>query len=265
MIYLVCFDLSATPLEQRNQINYWLQFLNSSISTSSNSNKTWHVMLVGVKADLQQGDSFTAENIQSWQTQMPNLPLYHENLFQVSSLNSISSVLELLKSIEKICSQIFEQHAMLIPSSFHKLLKSINNLSSSHVLPSSPSTEATHQTHSDLAPNTLLVDFKELHKQLREENDMELPSFKYALHYLHAIGYIVFLKNGLVCTSPTLIPKLLAKFISPSEVQKKLLSRNPEVQILNQQQIGCILQISNNQDSRYYTTPSCFLLSFSLY
>ncbi len=30
VIYLVCFDLSATPEELREQLFYWLQFLNSS-------------------------------------------------------------------------------------------------------------------------------------------------------------------------------------------------------------------------------------------
>ncbi len=104
---------------------------------------------------------------------------------------------------------------------------------------------------SDFTSNPLLVPFHKLHHILQKEFEMDISSFKYALHYLYSIGHIVFLeKSGLVCTKPTMIPKLLAKFISPEEVQANLLSENPNVQILSEEQIGCILQIKHDEDKR---------------
>ncbi len=252
VVYLVCFDLSATPAEQRSQILYWLQFLHSSIPTlsrshttnnnnNSNTNTTtsdsrnWRVMIVGLKSDLMRDTTFTTKTIQSWQSQMPNLPLFEQQLFHVSSLQIKQSVQDLLSSIELVCSQIFSTHAILIPRSFRKLLHSINDIN----------------IHSPNSPSILPI--QQLYDQLKGQHDnMDLSTFTQAIKYLHMIGQIVFLQNGMVCRSPTTIPKLLSKFISPVEVRDHLLAEDSDVvQILTQKQIGCVLQINpSSHDAR---------------
>lgn len=260
VVYLVCFDLSATPQDQLEQVLFWLQFLNSSVpnllqtlsSANANKDKNWRVMIVGLKSDAKQKTIFTSESINSWQYQMKNLPLFNR-LFEVSSLRALHSVRELLDSVSLVCAQIFENHTVLIPSSFRKLLHSIQNIDTSTIAIPSSSSETTTTTSmiSDFPSNSLIVPFHQLHQILQNEHKMDIPSFRYALHYLHSIGHIVFLeKSGLVCTNPTMIPKLLAKFISPEEVQANLLSENSNVQILSEEQIGHILQIQQDKDKR---------------
>ncbi len=278
VIYLVCFDLSATPQEQRDQIFFWLQFLHSSIpnlpqlhttstnnnnnNNNNNDNKNWRVMLVGLKSDLKGRSVFTTDSINSWQSQMPDLPLFHHQLFEVSSLDKQQGVSELLNSISLVCSQIFEKHSVLIPSSFRKLLHSIKNLnssssssSSSSDLPYNSSLPLLHpppsQSQITTPTNTFLLPSNQLHQLLQGECDMDLSSFNYALRYLHAIGHIVFLQNGMVCTVPTMIPKLLAKFISPTDIQNHLLSDSSDVQILTEQQIGFVLQVNPSNNRMY--------------
>ena len=87
---------------------------------------------------------------------------------------------------------------------------------------------------------------RKIRKQLKVEIGLDIAAFKLALKYLHSIGHIVFLQNGLVCTTPTIIPKLLAKFVSPIEVQNNLLGQNSNVQILTAEQIGVVLQIDSH-------------------
>ncbi len=248
VLYLVCFDLSAESNKQREQIFYWLQFLNSSVSniphfhTSNSNNRNWRVLVVGLKSDIEHASStFTTEHLRKWQFQVKNLPLFDKQLFKVSSCHSTESVQKLLQSITSVCSEIFDQHTILIPSSFQKLWKSIKSLNSQKSLQPS--------THSQSHPiNTLLMDFSQLHQQLGNEcGIIDLASFKHALNYLHTIGNIVFLHNGKVCASPDIIPKLLAKFICPSEVQDSLLSQNPNVQIVTQKDVGCVLMAYDDQ------------------
>ncbi len=269
VVYLVCFDLSATPQQQRDQIFFWLQFLHSSIpdlpqilpSTNNNNNnsnisddKNWRVMVVGLKMDKKNETTFTSRSIHSWKSQMPNLPIFNQ-LFEVSSLHAQQSVQELLDSISLVCTQIFDNHTILIPSSFRKLLQSIHNMGSPST-PLYPNTSSSSQPPPSMSlqpTNSFLIHVEQLHQQLQAECDMDLPSFKYALRYLHAIGHIVYLRNELICTIPSMIPKLLAKFISPIEVQNLLLC-NSNVQILNEEQIGFILQVNSTNDTRYSST-----------
>ncbi len=262
VVYLVCFDLSATPADQRSQILYWLQFLHSSIPalsqshtspnnnnnskdnyTSPNDNRNWRVMIVGLKSDLMRDTTFTTDTVHSWQSQMPNLPLFLQKLFHVSSLHTKQSVQDLLSSIELVCSQIFSKHTIVIPRSFRKLLHSIHNIDTQS--PSSPP----------------ILSIQELHEQLKGgHNNMDISTFTQAIKYLHMIGQVVFLQNGMVCRLPTMIPKLLSKFISPVEVRDRLLAEDSDVvQILTQKQIGCVLQINSFCDARYI----CALVLFS--
>ncbi len=284
VIYLVCFDLSSTPQEQREQIFYWVQFLNSSVpnlpqvlssinnnnttskfdSIDDNSDKNWRVMIVGLKSDLKSESIFTTESISNWQYQMCNLPLYQQRLFEVSSLHVQQSVRELLDSVALVCSQIFEKHAVLIPSSFRKLLQSIKDIDALS-LPGPSRSSLLLSSSGNKPSSSFLTPFKELHQQIGGKVD--ITTFKCALYYLHAIGHIVFLQNGLVCTKPTMIPKLLAKFISPSEVQNNLLSENPNVQILSGEQIGFILKIKEENTTQYVksTTFNFKIISYLFY
>ncbi len=245
VIYLVCFDLSAPPEGQREQIFFWLQLLNSSVpnrsklnttleanSATATDNRNWRVMLVGLKSDLMGKPVFTTASLQNWQYQMPNLPLFRDKLFHVSSVAARQSVQELLSSIELVCSMIFSSHSILIPPTFRKLLHSIN---SCNLLSSDP-----------------FIQFQQLHIQLKPEHNMDLDTFELALKYFHTIGQIIFLQNGLVCRSPAIIPKLLAKFVSPFEVRNHLLAEDSDVvQILTQKQIGVILQANTANSTRY--------------
>ncbi len=278
VVYLVCFNLSETPEEQRAQIFYWLQFLNSSVpnltvlntspestnnnntttsttttitttmtatnNTNTNDNRNWRVMVVGLKSDKMTKTTFTIDTIQSWQYQMPNLP-FHNNLFHVSSLRTQQSVRDLLSSIEHVCSQIFSTHTILIPPTYRKSLQSIEN--------------------SNLTLTDPFTPFQHLHEQLKNEHNMDLSAFKHALKYLHMIGRIVFLQNGLVCKSPTMIPKILSKFISPAEVRNRLLftKESDVIQILTQKEIGFVLQIDPSRNALGYVSMTWEWIYFS--
>ncbi len=253
VIYLVCFDLSATVQQQQDQICYWLHFIHSSIpnlpqlyTTPDNDRRNWRVLVIGLKYDLLRrgNDTLTPKFISSWQSDVPNPPLYHHKLFKISSKTSKKGVKELLDTIKDVCSQIFEGYSVLIPTSFKDLLLSITQFNSSHT------------NNSQLKPlhssNHLLSPIESLHKEIHSQMDMS--SFKHALQYLHTIGRIVFLQNGLVCAEPTIIPKLLAKFICPKEVRIRTLSKH-DVQILNQKEIGAVLKITNDEEkySHHFT------------
>ncbi len=88
-LYLVCFDLTVSPQEQREQVFYWLQFLNSA---EYNNSSSWRVIVVGLKSDMQTESVFSLDSLQSWKIQMPNLPLYQNQLFGVGALHSKGSV-----------------------------------------------------------------------------------------------------------------------------------------------------------------------------
>jgi hypothetical protein len=67
--------------------------------------------------------------------------------------------------------------------------------------------------------------------------------FQLALKYLHAIGQVVLLHNGLVCVTPQVIPKITAEFISPEAVRHKLMTKHG-VTIMNKRQIGAVLEVA---------------------
>lgn len=243
VIYLVCFDLSTPTQQQRDQIFYWLHFIHSSIpnlpqlyTTPDNDRRNWRVIVTGLKSDLLKDNTLQTEIISSWQSSVPNLPLYHHELFKVSSTTK-KGVKELLDAVKGVCSQIFEGYSVLIPTSFKNLLLSITQFNSSRA-----NNNRLKPLHSS---NHLLFPIESLHKEIHSQMDMS--SFKHALQYLHTIGRIVFLQNGLVCAEPTVIPKLLAKFISPSEVRDRIFSKHGNL-ILTQQQIGAVLAIVNDEE-----------------
>jgi hypothetical protein len=228
VVYIVCFDLSVPSAEQQEQIEYWMDFLSSSLpfpSNPSQQNTKWSIILAGLRADrqvpfvLKTGP--TVEKLSSWKTHWPHLPISRQ-WFVISSTTSRESVQHLLKFLNGECDRIFKTHAIQIPSSYRALLHEIQR----------------HKDYESLKSVSSLFE--------RHPCGMTETNFQQALQYLHAIGRLVCLKNGLVCTDPTLVPKIAAKFVAPENVRHYLLSIA---------EIGCILEIPEGEDEKY---PNCF-------
>lgn len=220
VVYLICFDLSKPANVQIQQIAYWLDFLHSAIPHSSSRSK-WQVIIVGTKSDLKSQQQLQQDNLISrWQSQWPNLP-FHNQHFAVSSF-SLDGVSDLLRALEGVCKSIFKNHTFRVPSSFKQLLQSLQQI------PKEESIIPLSQLEPMIPPRM---------------TPSQLPL---ALKYLHSIGQIVILKHNLVCTSPKIIPDIAAKFISPEAVRLQLV-KNGNVEILREDQIGIILDISEDE------------------
>ncbi len=96
-MYLVCFDLGVDLKEQLNQLTYWLDYLNSILSSPEaindpESKKKWSVMIVGLGSDNLKPSpvNLSSSNIPVWQATWPNLPLYHK-LFSTSKFHKYLS------------------------------------------------------------------------------------------------------------------------------------------------------------------------------
>lgn len=213
VVYLVCYSLAAE--EQNEQLSYWLNFLHSTLSVTPDTKSKWLVLIVGTKSDKCQREP-RDNPISSWQAQWPNLPLYHKHL-TVSSHKKVG-IKELLQELTLVCNTIFEKHTTWIPRAYKVLLESIKTIPPDQAIISISNLKAMHWLG---------------------KNDQ----FNLALKYLHSIGQIVVLRGALVCTTPQLIPKITAEFISPKQIRNKLLV-NHKVEILDEQQIGVILNIS---------------------
>ena len=215
MIYVVCYDLSASEEMQIEQRAYWLNFLQSTLPASHESRSKWRVLVVGTKSEEAALPRNFADPMPSWQQKWPDIP-FHDQHFLVSSFKN-EGVKALTKGLKHVCTTIFEQHTTLIPRTYKALLESIQTIPQDKCI--IPVTE--------LKADYLFGD----------------PwQFNIAVKYLHAIGHIVVLGDGLVCTCPQIIPKITAEFISPLEVRNRL-SKNYDVQILDEEQIGVVLNI----------------------
>ena len=59
-LYLVCYDLAQPMNEQIKQVNYWLNFLNSSLDLPPPpvpEDSKWNIMIIGTRSDMQQDPS----------------------------------------------------------------------------------------------------------------------------------------------------------------------------------------------------------------
>lgn len=227
--YLVCFDLGASIEEQTKQVNYWLSFLYSSLplptSPTAQKDKKWIIFLVGLKSDLRKPGAiaFRQNHLNSWKKNWHRLPIF-DQVFSVSSVTSIQSVHDLFNIVGKECDRIFQSHSVLIPNSYRLILKFLESIPS----------EKCFVNEEELLTKYSLK--------------MHPHSFHSALEYLHAIGRIVLFSNGLVCTNAAIAPKIAAKFVSPPEIRLQLLKKETEaVQILDKEEIGCLLQIETNE------------------
>lgn len=232
VVYMLCFDLKQSRQEQLEQIAYWLDYLNSTLtfqSQSAHGSSKWCILLVGLRSDLQDSSSIQSKHLASWQHKYPRLVIV-DTLFTVSSLKSIESVQELCQALEVQCGRIFDLHSVRIPSSYRMILLTLE----------------ARPTSQPLVPWELL-----LQEQQQSMPELNEATFLSALHYLHAIGRIVFLRTGMVCTSPSLVPQIAAKFVSPEDVQLSLLRKDiEEVQILSKRDIGCLLQLGASNNTR---------------
>jgi hypothetical protein len=217
VVYVVCYDLSAFPEQRKEQLSYWLNFLHSNLSGSPERRSKWQVLIVGTKIDLCQPEHLVINLMPNWQAQWPDLPL-HKQHFAVSS-HKMNGVQELLKGLEKVCNTIFEQHTISIPRTYKMLAESIKSIPLESLTMPISQLKADHWVGQD-------------------------NQFFVAVKYLHSIGRIIVLGGALVCTSPQIIPKITAEFISPVEVRSKLLVEN-RVELLTEQQIGVLLRVSN--------------------
>jgi hypothetical protein len=69
-----------------------------------------------------------------------------------------------------------------------------------------------------------------------------------ALKHLHAIGQIVLFGDQKICTKPSVISQLMAKFISPTEVRNGLFLKSDKdpVNLLTKTNIDCILGLNKS-------------------
>jgi hypothetical protein len=222
VVYLICFDLSEPFERQCEQVGFWLNFLNSALPLPPNKLKSddmkWVLLLVGLKQDQQTTSVVQLPHLEAWAKLFPRLPIV-PRLFYTSSIASTESVVELKHAIEEHCDRIFSKHTAFIPVSYQKLLEDLRGLHSQSTI------------HCDLI-------FQKYSHGLTHEG------LTVALQYLHAIGRIVLLKSGLVFPDPKVVTQITAKFVSPEYVQASLLAKEG-VQILNEKQIGCLLDIGN--------------------
>ena len=214
VIYVVCYDLSASQELQIEQRAYWLNFLQSTLPSNPDSKSKWRVIVVGTKSDESHSKNL-ADAVLSWQQKWPNIPFHHQH-FAVSSFK-MDGVQALTKALQQVCATIFGQHTILIPKTYKALLESIQTIPLDKCIVQISQLKAAHWIGSD-------------------------NQFSAAMRYLHSVGYIILLGSSLVCTCPQILPKITSEFISPEAVRNKL-TENYNVQILDEEQIGVVLNI----------------------
>lgn len=192
-IYLVCYDLRVNPKAQLQQILYWLEYLNAILVPDS-KDSSWEVIIVGLCSDKCK-DKEASKNIvkvSTWKSQIPNIPISSKT-FMVSSYIDKSSLLELLSELEQHFSNLFLTYTAEIPTIYRNILE--------HV-------QTTKESHKDRV------------QAFWKDIDVHL-----ALRFLHSIGEIVYLPNGMIFPNPSIISSIFAQFVSPEHVQLELASK----------------------------------------
>jgi hypothetical protein len=235
-LYILCIDLAAPMAEQRKQILSWLQYLYSILCNhnagynNSSSNNTlavdskWKVIIVGTRSDLQQPSVGRLTSTTSYQLKFPAIPLVNK-LFHISTLHDPLSVNLLLTEIQLQCATLLDLHCKMIPNSYKVLLHEVTAIESQNNIISITSFQ-------EFSPNN----------QWKKNPDLLMR----ALRHLHAIGRIVLFGDKRICTNPSAISQLMAKFISPMEVRDLLLcqSDDEQVNLLTKTDIACILGVN---------------------
>ena len=225
----MCFDLSKDTPERYDQIAYWLNYLHSLLSPPPSTSKEvmelfkkkWKVVLVGVKADLEpsslksNGSTFSS-SLTIWQHTWNSLPL-HNQVFLTSKNNSLS-IKRLWKAVQIECNGILEQFTKQIPRSYLALLN-----------------------HLQLTTKSMERPFLCIKDVLGLPDHLLMP----ALRYLHSVGDIVLMQDE-VCTDPSYVARLLAKFICPESIRQSLLISSGKVDVLTQDQVGTMLSMTKD-------------------
>lgn len=232
IIYLVCFDLAEDVQSQISQIKYWLDYLHSLLSHSEqddNSKEKWRVVLVGTRSDI----SFDTKAVikpaivSKWLSTWSSLPL-HNDIFITSQTNTLS-IENLVRFLKVNCNEIMTKFSTQIPKTYLMLLE-----------------ELKHEVQSKRP----FININDHFKDSGNTQEEQLAVLR-GLRYLHAVGDIVMLPDGLVCTDPKYISLLMSNFISPESVQMTLphITSN-KVEILTSEQVGKVLLMKEN-DSEY--------------
>ncbi len=211
VVYLICFDLSASAQNQCGQITYWLDYLSSILDFPEEGNY-WKVFLVGVKGDLASTGPFS--DISTLQSTWRSIPLYEE-IF-VTSYKDGDSVQNLLSAVKKECAKIMMSSEMRrrVPKSYLAMLEFI-------------------QTQSNPLVNR---------NDIPDPEGIKGP----VLRHFHSVGDIILLGDDLVCGRPSEISTIMAKFISPESIQANLPRiANSGIEILSLDQIGKILKVKD--------------------
>ena len=171
---------------------------------------------MGVKADreppsLKSNASVFASSISTWQRTWSSLPL-HNHVFLTSKFNS-SSIKELWKAVELECKDIMAMFTKQTPSAYVALLKLLCSTTKAMARPF-----------------------------LRIKDIAGLPDHQLmpALRYLHSVGDIVMMQDE-ICTNPSHVAQLMAKFICPDSVRTSLLISTGKVDTLTPDQVGTLL------------------------
>lgn len=240
VVYLVCMDLSKSTDEQHQQLSYWLEFLNSSLSPYLGQNSSlskWKILIVGLRADKSSVAPGHTMPCESWQREWPQLPIANEML-AISTHASLESVRRLLEVVKVVCNNIFNLHSVRIPTTYRVLLHSIKTHNSVH---------HGSSTLQLLSTDDLVDGWNAISLSPSTEADLSL---NIALKYLHAIGHIVLLPNKRICADPAQVPRIAAKFISPDHVQLQQLQREATIHVYDETHIGRLLGIAPNASSK---------------
>lgn len=230
-IYLVCYDLRESPTVQLQQIFYWLEYLNA-ILVPNLQDVSWQVIVVGLCMDKCKDIDASASilRVDTWKLRIPNIPICSKT-FMVSSHEDKPSLMELLSELEQRFANLFLTHATEIPTIYRNILEHVQTNKISH---------------------------KDGIQAFWNETDVPL-----ALRFLHSIGEIVYLPNGMIFPDPSIISSTFAQFVSPEHVQLELASEllaqeEDEVpqSLLSIDKINAILK-STKQSTRFLPLQFC--------
>ncbi len=209
--------------EQRNQIAYWCDYLNSLLK--SNSSTTSKILLVGLRSDTATNNNLISpDSIQAWKQTWVNLSL-HDELFFTSKKNK-QSIIDLFHTIKTLSSTIMKNVPELDPTASQFLFSKLQQTGKSII----------SLSELEAAANT-----KTLHS---------------AFNYLLSIGKIVKINENTICINPPAVSQIMSNFICPVEVQNKLPHiTNGRVEILTTSQVGALLCLQQD-DVRLFITNS---------
>lgn len=182
-------------------------------------------MLVGTQSDLAKPTaSLIASNpIPQWQKNWTLLPL-HPELF-ITSRNNSATIDHLLDVVKQESQQIMSRFSKQVPIRYMLLLKTLQQRVQSKRRP--------------------FISINEISQSDPEQHLMP------GLRYLHAVGDIVMLPDGLVCTDPAQVSHMMSSIICPESVQLTLPHiANGKMEILTSEQIGRVLTMKE-EDEKY--------------